>query len=190
MSLEEPESGWYQKKVAKDEKGWIAIATVVCITMFFWMILWHVYGKQNPSSVTYTTNADEFLELCNAFNEKYKIGEDEGLPVVMPPPNSHVFMMARMWEWAPVLVLKKDEWYKFHLSSKDLVHGFSVQPINMNFMVLPNYDYVLDFKPNKAGEYKVICNEFCGIGHHMMIGKIIVIENESDLRNYQLSLNN
>jgi heme/copper-type cytochrome/quinol oxidase subunit 2 len=29
--------------------------------------------------------------------------------------------------------------------------------------------------PNKAGDYRVICNEFCGIGHHLMIGKIEVL---------------
>src|SRR5690606_5547698 len=32
--------------------------------------------------------------------------------------------------------------------------------------------------------YKVICNEFCGIGHHGMIGKIVVIESEKDLELY------
>jgi len=46
----------------------------------------------------------------------------------------------------------------------------------MNFMVFPKYDYVLTFRPTSAGEYAVVCNEFCGIGHHMMIGKIIVEE--------------
>ncbi len=26
----------------------------------------------------------------------------------------------------------------------------------------------------KAGTYNIICNEFCGIGHHIMVGKMIV----------------
>jgi cytochrome c oxidase subunit 2 len=30
--------------------------------------------------------------------------------------------------------------------------------------------------PNQAGEFGVICNEFCGIGHQNMIGKIYVAE--------------
>ncbi|MFN7065751.1 MAG: cytochrome C oxidase subunit II, partial [Aquificaceae bacterium] len=61
-----------------------------------------------------------------------------------------------------------------YISSLDLLHGISIQPVNMNFMVYPGYDYVLTFKPTSSGEFAVICNEFCGIGHHMMIGKIIV----------------
>lgn len=184
MSLEAPAAGWINKKVARDEKGWIIAAFIVCIAMFFWMILWHVYGKQNPSSVTYATTPEEFTILTREFNEKHMIGRENGIPVVMPPPGSDVFYMGEMWRWSSVVVLKKNEWYKFHISSRDVVHGFSVQPINMNFMVFPNYDYVLDFKPNKTGEYMVVCNEFCGIGHHMMIGKIVVINDESELANY------
>ncbi|MCP4090432.1 MAG: cytochrome c oxidase subunit II, partial [Gammaproteobacteria bacterium] len=30
--------------------------------------------------------------------------------------------------------------------------------------------------PNKTGEYSIVCNEFCGIGHHTMVGKIHVVE--------------
>ena len=71
-----------------------------------------------------------------------------------------------------------------HISSKDVVHGLSIQPVNMNFQVYPTYDYVLEFKPTEAGEYRIICNEFCGIGHHTMIGRIGVIEQESDLKKH------
>ena len=39
---------------------------------------------------------------------------------------------------------------------------------------MPGYDYGLRMTPNLPGEYKVICNEFCGIQHHIMIGKIVV----------------
>jgi len=35
-------------------------------------------------------------------------------------------------------------------------------------------DHVLTIKPTRKGEFPIICNEFCGIGHHLMTGKIIV----------------
>jgi cytochrome c oxidase subunit 2 len=41
-------------------------------------------------------------------------------------------------------------------------------------MVLPGYDYVLTVTPTTTGEFYVVCNEFCGIGHHQMVGKILV----------------
>lgn len=185
MSLLPPAKDWYLRKVAKDEKSWIAIATTVCLMLFVWMVVWHVYGKQNPSSVTYRTTPAEFASLAESFIKKNRIGEDNGIPVVMPKPGSSVFILSQMWRWAPVLILKKGEEYPFHISSKDLTHGFSLQPTNMNFIVYPGYDYVLTFRPNQTGEYKVICNEFCGIGHHQMIGKIWVVENDAEVEKLQ-----
>jgi cytochrome c oxidase subunit 2 len=176
MALLPPGEGWYFKKVAKDEKMWITIALVVCLILFFWMVVWHIYGRQNPSFITYRTTPEEFNALTMAFIKKYQTGEMNGIPVVEPPPNSDVFLVGKMWRWEPVLVLKKGQEYRFHISSLDLLHGFSLQPVNMNFMVYPGYDYVLTFKPTSAGEFAIVCNEFCGIGHHMMIGKIIVKE--------------
>ena len=184
MSLLSPAEGWYYKKVSKDEKMWMVIALILCLSMFVWMIMWHVYGKQNPSSITYRTSTAEFAKLSEAYTRQNMVGLDNGVPVVRPQPNSDVFVLAEMWRWSPVLVLQKDQAYKFHISSKDVVHGFSIQPVNMNFQVYPGYDYVLEFKPTESGEYKVICNEFCGIGHHAMIGKIVVIEKEEDLKQY------
>ena len=63
MSLLSPAEGWYYKKVSKDEKMWMIIALILCIMLFVWMVMWHVYGKQNPSSTTYKTSTIEFAEL-------------------------------------------------------------------------------------------------------------------------------
>ncbi len=176
MSITTPKKGWFGQPVAKDEKTWIAIAVIVCLTLFFLMVVWHLVGKQNPSAVVYKTNAEEFYTLAKASWEKYKVGEENGIPVVKPPPNSDVFLVAKAFMWEPILVLKKGKEYRFHISSLDFVHGFSLQPVNMNFLIHPGYDYVLTFRPTSSGEFKILCNEFCGPGHHIMIGKLIVEE--------------
>ncbi len=176
MSAISPKEGWYFTKVSKDEKIWITVALIVCLGLFATMIFWHIYGKQNPSFTTYRTNLHEYNALFDAFVEQYKVGEEKGIPVVEPDPNSDVFLRAQIWRWEPILKLKKDMKYRFHISSNDFLHGFSLQPVNMNFMVYPGYDYVLTFTPTESGEYKIICNEYCGIGHHLMVGKIIVEE--------------
>lgn len=184
MSLISPAENWYYKKVSKDEKMWMMIALLLCIMLFVWMIMWHVYGRQNPSDITYRTSTAEFGKLGEAYIRQNMIGVDKGIPVVRPKPNTDVFVVAEMWRWSPVLILQNEQSYKLHISSKDVMHGFSLQPVNMNFQVYPQYDYVLEFQPTEAGEYRVICNEFCGIGHHTMIGKIVVIDKESDLKKY------
>ena len=94
--------------------------------------------------------------------------------VVAPPPGSDVYLAAMTFQWTPVLKLKKGAQYTLHLSSLDMAHGFALYPINVNFMVLPGYDYGLRVTPNEAGDFRIICNEFCGIGHHTMVGRVIV----------------
>jgi len=93
---------------------------------------------------------------------------------VAPPPGADIYLLARMWNWSSVLKLKNNTEYTLHLSAADVNHGFSLFPINVNIQVVPGYDYALRVTPNSAGEFRIICNEFCGIGHHMMIGKVIV----------------
>lgn len=181
MSLQPPAEGWYETPVARDERSWVAVATVVCLCLYVWMIGWHIYGRQNPSSISYRIEPAEYMQLHTAWVPRYQIGEENGVPVVAPPPGSDVFLLGQMWRWAPVLVLQKGQEYTFHLASVDLLHGFSLQPVNMNFMVYPGYDYVLRFRPTETGEFTVMCNEFCGIGHHMMTGRIYVVESAVEL---------
>jgi cytochrome c oxidase subunit 2 len=35
---------------------------------------------------------------------------------------------------------------------------------------------VLTITPTQAGVFSVVCNEFCGVGHHQMTGRIRVVE--------------
>lgn len=174
MSVAPPEADWWKKTMPREERLWVTIAVVWAIIMFIMMPLWGVMGKQNPSSETYTTTPEQFQKKADEMIKKYKVGEEKGVPVVKPPANSDVYLVARMWSWSPVLELEKGKTYRLHLSSLDVDHGFSLYPMNINTMVVPGYDYVLTITPTQAGEYRVLCNEFCGIGHHMMVGKIVV----------------
>ena len=106
--------------------------------------------------------------------DQFQIGEEAGIPIVRPPAGSDVYLIARLWQWWPILEFEKGETYRLHLSSMDWQHGFSLQPVNLNLQVHPNYDLVATITPTQTGEFGVVCNEFCGIGHHMMIGKIYV----------------
>ncbi len=96
------------------------------------------------------------------------------MPIVTPPPGSDVYLAAVSFQWYPIIRLQKNAQYTLHLSSLDVNHGFSLYPINVNFQVVPGYDYGLRVTPNASGDFRIICNEFCGIGHHIMVGRVIV----------------
>lgn len=171
------ERDWWNVPVGKQEIVWIGIALVWCLIMFFMMPYWHIYGKQNLSNEAYQTTPAKFQAKVDEMVSKYKIGEQAGIPIVKPPAGSDVYMLGRLWQWYPILELEKDQSYRIHLSSMDWNHGFSLQPVNINLQIVPGYDMVVTMTPDQAGEFTVVCNEFCGIGHHTMLGKIYVKEN-------------
>jgi len=171
-----PQKIWWKEPMDKVEGMWVVIALAWCLILFLWMPYWHVYGKQNLSNESYRTSTERFAEKTEAMAEKYTIRTEteNEIPVVAPPPGSDVYLLGRLWEWWPILELKKDQTYRLHLSSLDWQHGFSLQPTNINMQILPGYETVVSITPDQAGEFGIVCNEYCGVGHHTMLGKIIV----------------
>lgn len=171
---------WWKQPVDRVEIVWIAIALVWCLIMFFFMPYWHVYGEQNYSGEAYRVNPQDFVERVNEFVEEYTVRREtvQQIPVVRPPAGGDVYLLARLWQWYPILELEAGETYRFHVSSADWQHGLSIQPININFQVLPGYDMVLNVTPTEPGEYAVVCNEYCGIMHHTMMSRIYVVDKE------------
>jgi cytochrome c oxidase subunit 2 len=173
--IESPQGVWW-KPAHRAEKVWLGLAFAWCMILFAMMPLWHWRGGQNPSGLRYKVEPDAYLARANEFIETYRVGEESGLPVVEPPPGADVYLVGRMWNWTPVLRLRRGVQYTLHLSSLDVNHGFSMLPLNVNIQVVPGYDYGLRVTPNEAGEFPVVCNEFCGIGHHLMVGRIVVVD--------------
>ncbi|HHQ42622.1 MAG TPA: cytochrome C oxidase subunit II [Chromatiales bacterium] len=167
---------WWKEPVERIEIVWIAIAFVWCLILTFMMPYWHVFGKQNLSNEAYRTTPQAFAAKAQAVVDKWKVREVNGVPVVKPPAGADIYLVGRLWQWWPAYELKKGESYRLHLSSMDWQHGFSLQPVNINTQVLPGYEMVVTVTPNKSGEYTIVCNEYCGVGHHTMLGKIYVVD--------------
>ena len=90
------------------------------------------------------------------------------------PEGSDVYLVARLWSWWPIIELEKDKTYRLHLTSMDYNHGFSLQPTNINIQVVPGFEHVVKVTPNQSGQFSVVCNEYCGINHHTMVGRVYV----------------
>lgn len=179
MSIFPPkERVWWNEPIEKSEVLWVTLALVWALIMFFMMPWWHMTGNQNISNEAYKIRPEVFAQRVEEFAEKYTVRDygDTGVPVVRPPAGADVYMLGRLWEWWPVLELEKGQSYRLHLSSADWMHGFSLQPENINLQIIPGYEMVLTVTPTSSGEFSVVCNEFCGIGHHTMVGKIFVVE--------------
>jgi cytochrome c oxidase subunit 2 len=174
MSVTPPDKHWWDTPIHTKEKIWLTTAFAWSIVLTVAMPAFHIWGEHNASTKYSKVTNQDYDILTDRFVAKYKVGEEKGVTIVAPPPKSDIYLRGKQWGWDPILKLKAGETYQLHLSSVDVNHGFSVFPINMNFQVVPGWDNLLTVTPTKAGMYTIICNEFCGIGHHTMIGKIYV----------------
>ena len=166
--------GVWWKPAHKSEKIWFTIAFIWCMVLFAMMPFWHLKGGQNPSGIRAKVDPDAYRARVTQFIQDYQVDTDNGIPVVAPPAGSDIYLLGQMWQWIPVLQLQAGAEYTLHLSSVDVNHGFNLYPFNINFQVVPGYDYGLRITPTEAGDYRIVCNEFCGVGHHLMVGKVIV----------------
>lgn len=177
MSIQPPRRDWFQPPGGA-ERMWIGLALVWCLVMFLMMPYWHFRGKQNSTGEAYRVEVQDFVDRVDRFVQAYQVGERHGVPVVEPPPGADAYLLAQNWNWYPIIQLRKNQQYRLHISSRDLNHGFGLLPMNMNFHIVPGYDHVLTLTPTQSGEFEIVCNEFCGAGHHIMTGRIIVLDEE------------
>jgi cytochrome c oxidase subunit 2 len=179
MALTSPENRlWWKEPLDRTELIWIVIAFLWGVVMFLTMVFWHFKGEQNLSNEGYRVDPGEYGQRVEAWAEEYKVRDegDTGIPVVRPPAGGDAYMLGRLWQWWPILELQKGQSYRLHLSSMDWLHGWSLQPTNINIQVHPNYEMVINITPTKSGIFGVVCNEFCGVGHSTMVGRIYVVD--------------
>ncbi len=87
----------------------------------------------------------------------------------------HVTVIGMMFAWLPdQLVVPAETPVTFHLTSTDVIHGFQLIRSNGQAMLIPGYvsQFTTTFQP---GEYLVACNEYCGLGHHTMAGRLTAV---------------
>ncbi len=167
---------WWKHPLDRVEGTWIVIALVWCLIMFAMMVGWHIYGKQNLSTETYRTSVETFTAKAQAVVDQYTVRteNDAKIPVVAPPPGSAVSLIARLWSFWPIIEFEKGKTHRLHLTSLDYNHGFALQPANINIQIVPGFEHVVTVTPNQSGTYSVVCNEYCGINHHTMVGRVYV----------------
>ena len=87
----------------------------------------------------------------------------------------NAYVVARMFNFVPAeLRVPAGSQVNFYISSPDVIHAFEIARTNVNVMVEPGYVTQVRATFSEPGEYLILCNEYCGLGHHIMAGKLIV----------------
>jgi cytochrome c oxidase subunit 2 len=76
--------------------------------------------------------------------------------------------------FSPTLHIPLDKPIKTNLRSKDVLHDFAVAQFRVKMDMVPGLVTYLWFTPTKTGEYEILCEELCGVGHHTMRGMVVV----------------
>ncbi|MFT4412540.1 cytochrome C oxidase subunit II [Fredinandcohnia humi] len=73
---------------------------------------------------------------------------------------------------------KVGEPIEFHITSDDVNHGFGIYDKNMNLLAqtqaMPEYTNNVYYTFKEPGTYQILCMEYCGLAHHLMIGEITI----------------
>lgn len=110
-------------------------------------------------------------------NPKNFAGTPFATPGLVTNPDGSIdaFVVARAFAFdPPVLKVPAGKPITFYVTSADVLHGYYVEKTNINVTVMPGQvsSFTTTFK--HTGTLNIVCDEYCGVGHHNMLNKIIV----------------
>ena len=108
--------------------------------------------------------------------------------------DTHVTVIAQKWLWHlhngkysddflessvnESIILQKNKNIEFHVSASDVNHGLGIYTSSgvllSQTQAMPGHVYRLLVNFKKPGIYKILCMEYCGVGHHVMQESLVV----------------
>lgn len=153
-------------KVELYEKMFLALSGIVLVIGLVavggsvWLAGVHVpspSGRVDPATVRQTPPFD-----------------NPGLRQIAPGKYEAV-ILAQAWFYTPKEIrVPAGSTVTFKLASADVVHGFMIERTAVNAMVIPGQVTTVTTTFDTPGVYHTICHEYCGIGHHTMVGTVVV----------------
>ena len=155
----------------KYEKIWLSFGTVSLAVFLLILLVSALHGGHSPAaSGIETIHPEHVLDDERFANPGLHESDD-------PDYDYDLYYVASAFRYEPAEVeIPAGSRVKVSVATTDVIHGFQITGTNVNFMVEPslvsNYTYTF----NHPGEYLVLCNEYCGIGHTDMTSIVKVVE--------------
>ncbi len=151
------------------EKKWAILALGIAgifVTAILASALFH--GIHAPSNVETIDSAR--LHLSKEFAED-NLGAQQN-----PDGSLTVRMVAGRYGFFPkTLTLPAETAITFRWVSLDVIHGVHIPMTNMSTMIVPGYVAQVHTELHHTGDYPLLCNEYCGMGHAHMWSNIKVV---------------
>lgn len=177
---------------------WFLVAQGV----FFWLLFRFRRRDGRPAQyITGEEKADKrwisiphaLVIVCDVFLIVATVLVWRHVKQVLPPADDTVRIIAQQWAWTFVhpgpdkefgtdddvtevdeLHLRRGAVYHFELTSRDVVHSFSVPVFRLKQDAVPGRVITGWFQPTAVGTYDIQCAEICGIGHALMPARLVI----------------
>ncbi len=157
-------------KIDLYERIWLWIATVMIGSFLAAIVLGATMNAVHPPSHVETIDPTTVRTSSEFSRPRVEINDDGSALVVG---------VAEMFDFEPFLIRVPSLGpITFRLTSPDVIHGFQIVGTNVNLTVTPGYVIETTVTLPKAGEYLIVCNEYCGLSHHQMTARLIVGEGD------------
>ncbi len=124
-------------------------------------------------SILYARGKNNDLPDCLPYNKTYL----EPRVTQLDDKTFQVYAVAQMWQFQPnQIFIPAGSEVDFYVTSKDVVHGFNISDKNVNLMAIYGNINKTTVRFEKSGIYKIVCHEYCGVGHQSMQAEVIVNE--------------
>ena len=181
----------------------VGVWFILCEVMFFWLIF-RFRKKPETSSEYITgeekhlkrwiTYPHLLVLVCDVFIIVGAVRVWIDVKQTLPEnPYATVRVIAQQWAWTfehpgpdgkldteddirivDELHVEADKIYHYELTSRDVLHDFSVPSFRLKQDAIPGRVITGWFKPTITGEFDIQCAEICGIGHGLMPAKMVI----------------
>jgi len=134
--------------------GWLGITSALCLFLFIWGAFFYYQETSAASANTLAVNVTA-QQWQWTFDYPQYGASSQGAQVIELPVNRPV---------------------QFYVTSKDVLHGFSILAFGVRVDANPGYvTTTSQFIPTQTGSYAVRCVEMCGLYHSYMWEAVKVV---------------
>lgn len=86
----------------------------------------------------------------------------------------------------PVMAMPVNQPVKALLRSRDVLHNYTVPQFRVKMDMVPGMVSYMWLTPTRTGTFEILCEQYCGLGHHIMRANVEVMEPDA-FRNWLAS---
>ena len=153
---------------ARVERRWTAASAAIIVVLALLAAFAGIHQATMPQARVETTDPTR-LHLSGEFVES-NLGT-----AAEPDGTVTVRAIGQQYSFTPqCIVVPADMPVTFRGTATDTIHGFVVGRTNANTMLVPGFVSTFTTTFTTPGEQLMPCHEYCGTGHHLMSGKVVV----------------